>query len=196
MRAAGSDVSGEPVANLRGAAVAVDARRVGAVAAGLAVLALALAAAALYVAGAHRNAQVAALRRNGVEVVASLTHCFGLMGGSGSNLVGYQCRATYTVGGRSYRADVTGTSAVPPGSMMRLVADRANPYLVATPAATARQRPSWRVFVLPTVLLLLSLVAGGLWRRWTGDRAAAGRRGPTARSRRAGTGFRSPSSAS
>ncbi|MHB8340895.1 MAG: hypothetical protein ACYDB7_06930, partial [Mycobacteriales bacterium] len=132
MRAADPDFLGEPLTSLRGADVAADARRVRTVLLGLGVAGLALLVIALYVAGAHRNAQVAGLRRNGIVVEASLSHCFGLMGGSGSNLVGYQCRATYPVDGRRYSAAVTGSSPLPPGPTMRVVADRADPQLLST----------------------------------------------------------------
>ncbi|HMK62757.1 MAG TPA: hypothetical protein VK386_03975, partial [Acidimicrobiales bacterium] len=80
------------VGTLRGAPVDVDLHLVGRVAAFLGVLVLAFSVIVLFLAGAHRNAQLNLLRQRGVPVTMTVTNCLELLGGSGSNGAGYSCR--------------------------------------------------------------------------------------------------------
>jgi hypothetical protein len=155
------DRSGEPVMTLRGAGVQADVRRVGRVAIGLSLVTLAAVAIVLLVAGFQKNAEITSLRANGVPVDVTVSKCLGLMGGSGSNLVGYDCSGTYTVDGHSYTEDIPGNTMHAPGTTLRGLTVPGDPTLFSTPAAVAAEHPSWRVFLVPTVLLVTLLVLVG-----------------------------------
>ncbi len=88
-------------------------RRVTRVAVGLALAGLAVVAGVLLVAGYQKNSQIDNLRAHGVPVELTVTHCLGLMGGSGSNLAGYDCSGTYTVGGHVFTEDIPGNTLAP-----------------------------------------------------------------------------------
>jgi hypothetical protein len=150
-----TDTSGEPIATLRGAGVDVDRRRVGRVIGGLCLVALAFAVVILFVAGFQKNTQITRLRQRGVPVEVTVTGCLGLMGGSGSNLVGYQCSGTLTVEGHRYNEAIPGSTFRSPGSTLRAVTVPGDPALLSTTGALATEHASWRVFVLPTILLLI-----------------------------------------
>ncbi|MDA8147461.1 MAG: hypothetical protein M0Z93_01605 [Actinomycetota bacterium] len=151
-----------PVTTLRGAGVEVDGRRVGLLVLTVIGAAILVAALATAFAGYEKNSQVQALRTHGVGVEMTVTHCLGLMGGSGSNLVGYDCNGTYSFGGRRYRASIPGTADHAPGSSVRGVVDGNDPALFSTPTALGAERASPRVFVLPGALLVGALLIGGL----------------------------------
>ena len=91
--------SSEPLSTLRGAGVNYDARKVGRVVVGLCLLTLAVLVIVFTIAGVHKNSQINRLRHDGVPVTVTVTHCFALMGGSGSNAAGYSCTGTFTVHG-------------------------------------------------------------------------------------------------
>jgi hypothetical protein len=152
-----------PVSRLRGAAVEVDARRAGRVAVVCCLVALAATAAVLFVAGARKNAQMTDLRAHGIPVEVTVTGCIGLMGGSGSNVAGFSCQGTFTFDGRRYTASVPDAGFHAQGSTMRAVTLADDPGLLATPGAGANGQASWRVFVVPTVLVLvLALLLGAI----------------------------------
>jgi hypothetical protein len=143
-----------PVTTLRGAGVDVDVRRVAWVAVGACLLALAVTSVALFVAGAQRNAQIDRFHQHGVVVDATVSGCIGLMGGSGSNLAGYDCRATFTLGGHRYNEELVGTTTPSIGARVRAVTVPGDPALLATVATVSGEQASGRVFILPTALLL------------------------------------------
>ena len=147
---------------LRGAAVAVDARRVGRVLAVAGLAGLAAAAALLLWAGIRHNDRITRLRQEGVPVTARVTGCRGLMGGSGSNLVGYSCRGSLTLDGRRYEEFLPGTSLRRSGAAVALVAAPGSPPLLATPHEVAGSRPSVGVFIPPAVLLILLVASAGV----------------------------------
>src|SRR5271166_5224634 len=89
-----ADRAGEPIMALRGAGVEVEGRRVGHVVGGVGLVAMAVIIIVLVVVGIQKNAQITRLRQQGVAVKLTVSACLGMMGGSGSNLVGYQCRGT------------------------------------------------------------------------------------------------------
>ena len=167
------------VGSLRGAPVRdVDAARLRSVVAGIFAVALAVTALALFVAGARRNAQVSALHDDGVRVGVIVSGCRGLLGGSGSNPVGYACRGTFTFEEHHESVAIPGSALRAPRSTVPLVADPADPALVTTVAAATRDRPTAKVFVVPSVLLAILAGwggAGGLrrWQRRSSSRAAA-----------------------
>jgi len=153
----------EPITTLRGAGVEIDARRVGRVAAGVCLAALAVSVIALFVAGVHKNAQITGLRTHGLPVQVTVTGCMGLLGGSGSNAAGYTCRGTYTMGGVRYDEVIPGDTLRPPGTTLRGVTVPGDPSLLSTARIVDAEHASWSVFVLPAILLtLLVLVAGTL----------------------------------
>lgn len=148
---------------LRGAPVEVDVRRLSRVLVGVCLGALAASAVALAVAGAHRNAQITRLHQDGVRVEAKVSGCMGLLGGSGSNAAGYQCRGTFTLDGHSYNEAIPGMTFHAPGSRLGVVAVPGDPALMAPVGAVAGEHASWRVFVLPAALsAVFGLFVGGL----------------------------------
>lgn len=161
----GPAVSGDEgqmsVSTLRGASVTTDARRVGRVILGLVLLAAVVTGVALTVAGVRKNEQVTALREHGVPVEVRVSGCIGLMGGSGSNLAGYQCRGWYRFDGRRHVGNLPGDALHPPGSQVRAVVDAADPSLFSTPAVLATEHASDGVLVVPGVLLAGVVTAVG-----------------------------------
>jgi hypothetical protein len=161
------DAAAARIASLRGAAVEVDARRVARIATVTLFVALLGVSAALFVAGARKNAQVTALRDHGVAVAVTVTSCRGLLGGSGSNLDGYTCQGTYLVGARRYRQTLPTSVLYAPGTRVALLADADDPALLSTRALVASEHASVRVYLAPSALLAVVLVAVGVlaWRR-------------------------------
>ncbi len=147
-----------PVSTLRGAGVDVDGRRVGRAIVALCLVGLAVLVVILFMAAVNRNDQVAELHQRGVPVVVTVSGCQGLLGGSGSNAAGYQCRGSFTQGGHRYSEPIPGDTFHRPGSTIQARAVPGDPALVAPTSAVAGEHPSWRVFVLPTVLLVVLLL--------------------------------------
>jgi Protein of unknown function (DUF3592) len=131
--ARGGDRSGdEPVGTLRGAGVSVDTRLVGRIAALVGVLAVAVAAVVLFVAGYQKNTQITSLQTHGVTVDAKVTGCIGLLGGSGSNDAGYNCTASYEYAGRQYTEGVPGNDRpLATGSTVKGIVASDDPALLA-----------------------------------------------------------------
>jgi len=139
----------------------VDARRVASVVVGLVLVTLAVLTVVLFVAGAHKNAQITRLRQDGVPVAIRISGCLGLLGGSGSNPAGYTCRGSFTLDGRRHDEAIPGDTLHPPGTMLRGVSVPGDPALVTTVGALAGEHASWKVFILPTALLVLLVVGVG-----------------------------------
>lgn len=166
-----------PLSTLRGAGVDVDIRylsRVVTVVLSTALLAL---AAALFIAGERRNAQINALRTGGIPVVMTVTGCTGLMGGSGSNPVGYRCRGTFVVGQRRYSAAVPGSALHSAGADVAALAARGDPALVSSAHLVAGEHQSWKVYAVPSLLVSLVGAVPVVWsvRRRRRRRTGAGR---------------------
>jgi hypothetical protein len=153
--------SSEPVSTLRGAGVNYDARKVGRVVVGLCLLTLAVLVVIFTVAGFHKNSQINQLRHDGVPVTVTITHCFGLMGGSGSNAAGYSCTGTFTVHGGRYTESLPGTAFHHIGSTVSATVVPNDPALVSPNGILKTEHSSLSVFVLPLILLavLVLLVA-------------------------------------
>lgn len=153
----------EPMSTLRGAGVEVDLRRAGKVVAALAVVALAVLVVVFLVAGIQRNNQITQLRQHGAPVDITVTGCLGMLGGSGSNAAGYVCRGTFVFEDRLHHVIIPGNNLLVPRTVVRGVIDPGDPALFSTAAAVAAERASWRVFVVPALLLVgLILLAGTL----------------------------------
>lgn len=151
-----------PVSALRGAGVVADARTIGRVLIGLLVLALAGSSLALLVAGVHRNDRIGTLRRDGVPVELTVSGCFGLLGGSGSNDAGYRCRVTYRLDGRTHQEALPGNVLYATGTVIRGIAVPGDPGLVSTTSLLAGERPSDGVYLLPAALLVVLGALAGL----------------------------------
>jgi hypothetical protein len=144
------------VGTLRGAGVQVDPARAARVAIALGLAVLVVVAVVLLVAGYRKNAQITELRTHGVPVQMTITHCLGLMGGSGSNVAGYACRGTYSYGGRTYAEDVPDDALHLPGTRVPGVVVPTDPALFSTPGAVANQHASASVYIAPIVFLLVA----------------------------------------
>jgi hypothetical protein len=145
--------STEPLTTLRGASVAVDARVVGRVVGAICLAALVVIAAVLFIAGAHKNGQITGLEQHGVPIEDTVVTCSGLLGGSGSNPVGYRCWGTFTVDGHRYTKDIPGNVLRSAGAKVRVIADTEDPGLITTPSLLASEHASPGVFILPAILL-------------------------------------------
>lgn len=162
-----------PLTTLRGAGVDVNVRRVGQVVIGICFVGVAVLAVIQLVAGFQKNAQISSLRNNGVPVQIRVSGCMGLLGGSGSNAAGYDCRGTFTLDGRSYTENLPGNTLLTPGTTLRGVSVPGDPALVSTPSIVAGEHPSWTVFAIPVILLvLLAAILGALFVRRRGARGA------------------------
>ncbi|MDE3087487.1 MAG: hypothetical protein KGJ77_12060, partial [Acidobacteriota bacterium] len=141
----------------------VDRRRAARVVVALCVAGVVVAAGALFYDGAHKNAQITALRQRGVPVTMTVDDCRGLLGGSGSNAAGYSCWGSFTEASRRYTEYLPGTALHAPGSTVRVVTVSDDPALVTTPAMLAGETASWRVFLLPSTLLgAVAVLAGAV----------------------------------
>jgi len=142
-----------PISTLRGAGVQVDGQKITRVLVAVVLVTLLVLVVAFTVAGLHKNAQIDRLHRDGVDVTVHVTSCQGLLGGSGSNLVGYSCSGSYALGGHRYTVHLPGTSGYAPDSSVPSVAVPADPALVAPVNALRNERASAGVFALPGTLL-------------------------------------------
>lgn len=146
----------------------VDPRRAGQLVLGVTLVALAVVAVVLLVAGIQKNSQDDALARHGVVVDVTVSGCSGLLGGSGSNGAGYRCQGSYTFDGRHYERDIPGDSLLGAGTVIRGVTTPGDPGLLSTPAMVDAQQASWRVYLAPAVIfavLAIAVVAVVLVRR-------------------------------
>ncbi|HET6793277.1 MAG TPA: hypothetical protein VFH45_02470 [Acidimicrobiales bacterium] len=151
--------SAEPAdaaAVLRGATVSVDIRRVGRVIAAVGVGSAVAVSAALFYAGARKNDRVTRLHHYGVPVAITVSGCRGLMGGSGSNLAGYECSGSFVLDGHRYDATVPDGNVHATGSQVRAVSLPDDPTVLSTPWAAARRHPSATVYLAPAGLMLVS----------------------------------------
>jgi hypothetical protein len=158
-----TESSEQPISTLRGAGVDFNSRKVARVVIGLCLATMAVLVVVFTVAGAQKNSQINSLRQHGVKVDVAVTKCQGLMGGSGSNAAGYACQGTFTLGGHRYTENIPGNSLYPPGHVIRSVSVPDDPALVSPISMVNVEHASWRVFILPAVLLIvLGLVSAGL----------------------------------
>jgi hypothetical protein len=152
---------------LRGAGVDVDVRRAARVFVGGSLIALAVVTGILFAAGVGKNTQINLLHQHGVPVTVTVSGCIGLMGGSGSNLAGYSCHGTFLLDGHRHSDAIPGDTLLRPGSTVRGVSVSSDPGLLSTVGALATQHSSSRVFLLPTILLIVLVVLGlGVFRAW------------------------------
>jgi hypothetical protein len=161
-RSGESSTGNEPLSRLRGAGVSVDARRVGQVVVGLCLVALAALVIIFTIAGVNKNSQINQLHHNGVPINVTVSGCAGLLGGSGSNVAGYSCTATFSIHGHRYAESLPGTAFHRPGALVRAIVVPSDPALVSPVSVESTQHASASVFVLPAVLLVVLVVLAGL----------------------------------
>jgi len=140
--------------------VAVDTRALRRVLLWVGLAGLVGASVGLMVSASLSNAGINRLRHHGRMVTATVSGCEGLLGGSGSNGVGYTCRADFSLGGRTWSEVLPGISLRAPGSKVSLVVVPSDPKDLATPAELARERPSWLGFGWAGLLLAAALALG------------------------------------
>jgi hypothetical protein len=169
------DASAPPLSVLRaGAGRDINARRVMQVVVAIVLAGLTALSVLLFVAGAHKNEQIDNLRQHGVPVKVTVTGCMGLLGGSGSNAAGYACKVALEMDGHRYIDSLPGDAFYQPGAVVHAVAVPGDPGLLSRAATVAGEHASGRVFILPTVLLVVVVaLAGVLFIR---RRRTAGRR--------------------
>ena len=148
-----------PVTRLRGATVDVDPRRAKQLVLVVCLVALAVVAVILLIAGVQKNDQADNLQQHGVEVNVTVDGCLGLLGGSGSNGAGFACKGTYTFDGRQYRQSIPGNAQRIPGSVIRGVIVADDPTLLSTPALVAESPSSSTVFIAPAILFAVLVLA-------------------------------------
>jgi hypothetical protein len=144
----------------------VDTQAVARIAVSLVLIGLTVLVVLLFVAGAQKNSQIARLHQHGVAVMITSSGCQGLLGGSGSNVAGYSCRGSFTLDGRRYNENIPGNTLHPPGTVIRGVSVPGDPALMTTARILAAEQASWRVYLVPTVLLIvlvgLALLVGAV----------------------------------
>jgi hypothetical protein len=154
--------SNEPLSTLRGAGVNVDARRVGRVVVGLCLVTLAVLVIVFTIAGFNNNSQINRLHHNGIAVTVTISGCSGLLGGSGSNVAGYTCKANFSLGGHHYTETLPGTAFHRPGASVRALVVPNDPALISPVSVESSQHASASNYVLPAVLLVILLLLVGL----------------------------------
>lgn len=132
----------------------------------LALLGIAL---ALTISAARQNSRVEAVRHRGVPVQVTVTGCQGVSSGVGQGIEYWECRGTYSLGGRSYNEVIGGSRVLlENGRTVPAVAVPGQPGLLSTAAPGA---PSfWRSYTAPIVLgvFVVAGVVTLLW--WSGRR--------------------------
>jgi hypothetical protein len=168
-----TDDPDKALTTLRGASVDVDPRRAAQVAVAVCWVTLAVLGVVFFVIGIHKNDQITSLKQQGVAVEDTVDSCSGLLGGSGSNPVGYRCWGTFTVDGHSFTKDIPGNVLRASGTKVAAIADPAEPGLITTASALDSEHASASVFIVPSALLgALLLLTAALGRRM---RSAHGR---------------------
>jgi hypothetical protein len=166
---AGSGPAGTGPVYLRGVRVAeVTTRRVVQVVVALVVAGLVAVTIALAISAAAQNANERLLRDHGVAVSVRVTGCLGISSGVGMGIEYWECRGTYTLGGRSYNETIRGSHPhLADGAAVRAVAVPGHPDLLAAPVVVAGTWSPWTPYITPVVLGALAvLVAGGALRWW------------------------------
>lgn len=173
------DVAGgespERVAALRGAGVGdVDTRRLGKIFVWVILVTLAVLVVVFSLVGVHKNQQDNRLHNDGVPVAFTVSSCTGLVGGSGSNPVGYVCHGSYMLNGHTYREQLPGNDFHRPGSTVAAIAVPDDPALVSPAAMVATEHASSGVFLVPLILLvILALLVAFLLLRYRKRRDAS-----------------------
>jgi hypothetical protein len=147
-------------AYIRGAAVvSLDGRRLQRRLIAVGLVALAVITLILTVDAARSALTIERLNSRGQAVQVIVTGCLGLASGTGITPVGYTCRGTFALHGRSYQAVIKGTSSqYAIGQTLTGIVDPRSPETLFTPQSLAAAPPPWQRFILPAALFGLLLV--------------------------------------
>ena len=126
-----------------------------------------LAALAVYfaVAGSRESSRLNTLRHRGVPVTATVTGCVGISSGVGMGIEYWQCRATYTLAGRTFNEVINGSRAVlDTGQSVGAIAVPGDPSLLSSVSSVHGSGSSGTDNVIAAVLgaVAVALGAGGL----------------------------------
>ena len=150
-----------PMSTLRGAGVEIDTARAGRIVVALLLVGLVAVGAVLLVAGHRKNAQVDDLRAHGVPVRVTITHCLGLMGGTGSSPAGFECTGTYTFRGTRFTEGVPGSTFHPDRAVVAGTVPTDDPGLLSTPSTVTSLHRSATLYVVGGLLLAVAAGIGG-----------------------------------
>jgi len=138
--------------------VEVDSRRATRIVIAVLLGALAVVVVILFVAGVNKNGETTNLQRHGVLVEVTVHGCSVQLGGSGSNAAGYRCTGSFVLSGDRYVDTLPGSVLRATGSTVQLVTTKSDPGLVATMQQVQSDQTSWKIFILPSALLVVLLV--------------------------------------
>ncbi len=152
-----------------GGGVAVDVRRVAFTVFSLLILILAALVLILTVAAARDNSRLNSLRQHGVSVNATVVSCLGNASGTGITATGFTCRASFTLGDRTY-IDVLGGSSrlYSPGDQVRGVTLASRPTSLSAAETVAAAPAAWKAYLTPAILflaLLIGTASAWVWMR-------------------------------
>jgi hypothetical protein len=119
-----------------------------------------------FLSATNDNARIDRMKLRGIPVTVIVTSCVGNIGGSGSNVTGYTCRGTYTLGSTHYREIIGSMSnfAVP-GTSERALVDPSRHSTLELSSAVRASTASPKKYVAPGLLgLVLVALALALWR--------------------------------
>ena len=156
-----------------GGGARTDSRRVLRVLAVVVLVGMAALGVGLAVGGARNDSRVNALHDRGVPVEVSVTRCLGISSGVGMGIEYWQCRGTYSLGGRTYER-VIGDSRtlLQTGEVVAAVAVPGHPDLLSLHRPPA---PSGLGSYVPAIVVgsITAVWAAGLvWFRRRARRAA------------------------
>ena len=152
-----------PTSSLRGAPVAGDGRRLGRIVAWVLVAGIIIIGVVMVGAKVVDNDRAVRLHSSGIPVSARVTYCLGQLGGSGTNAVGFACKATYKVAGTTYNEPVGGMSTfAPPGSTMAGVVDPQNHTVLVTKASASSTTSTTAGLLFPVLVIVAGIVLAGI----------------------------------
>jgi hypothetical protein len=155
-----------PGGYIRGSGGVVDTRRLFRVVVGSAIVVLAVLVVVLTIGAAHKNSRINGLRHRGVPVDVTVTHCFGILSGTGITVTTFQCSGSFDLAGHSYNGVIAGSdSNHAVGDVVKAIADPKHPTSISTASSLANAHSSSRPYIAPVVLVgvLVMLIVGALW---------------------------------
>ena len=149
--------------SLRGARVAGDGRRLGRIVAWVLVAGMIVLGVVMVGAKIADNDRAVRLHTSGIPVSARVTYCLGQLGGSGTNAVGFACKATYKVADTTYNEPVGGMSTFArPGSTVAGVVDPQNHTVLVTKASASSTTSTTAGLLFPALVILAGVVLAGI----------------------------------
>lgn len=163
-----------------GGGVVLNGRRIAVVLGALGLAVLIAVTAFVASSAVSANSQIDRLRSQGVPVQMTVTGCLGISSGIGMGIEYWQCRGTYSLGGRTYEEIIGGQrQLLDAGQRIAVVAVPGHPALVSIPQALRRRHSYTLAEVLAAVTVAwmlagVALVARDRRRRRPGRPATAG----------------------